>query len=333
MAGRPVPAACAGRACRTRRPPTTSSWCGSLACGVCRTDLHVLDGDLPVTRHVWSPATRRSAWSSHAAGRRHARGSATRWGSLAAPHLRRVPRLPRRAARTCAPARRTPAGTPTAATRSWLTVPRRLRLPVARRARPRGSARRCCAPGSSATGRCAAPSCRRGGALGLYGFGGSAHLTAQVAIAEGATVHVMTRSARSRQARARPGLRVRPGLDRPPAGAAGLGDPVRARPATWSRSRSRRSRPGGTLAVAGIHLSQIPPLDYSAARVPREAAALGRGEHSGRRPRAARARRDASACGVITPSPTTFGPALDDLRAWTVTCAEVLACPEPIVAG
>ena len=34
----------------------------------------------------------------------------------------------------------------------------------------------------------------RGGRLGLYGFGGSAHLTAQVAIAEGASVYVMTRS-------------------------------------------------------------------------------------------------------------------------------------------
>ena len=33
-----------------------------------------------------------------------------------------------------------------------------------------------------------------GGRLGIYGFGGSAHLAAQVAIHEGATVHVMTRS-------------------------------------------------------------------------------------------------------------------------------------------
>ena len=32
-----------------------------------------------------------------------------------------------------------------------------------------------------------------GGRLGIYGLGGSAHLTAQVAIARGATVHVMTR--------------------------------------------------------------------------------------------------------------------------------------------
>src|SRR5918992_542054 len=34
-----------------------------------------------------------------------------------------------------------------------------------------------------------------GGRLGIYGFGASAHLTAQLAIAEGATVHILTRSA------------------------------------------------------------------------------------------------------------------------------------------
>ncbi|MGJ3558541.1 zinc-binding alcohol dehydrogenase family protein [Streptomyces sp. INA 01156] len=37
------------------------------------------------------------------------------------------------------------------------------------------------------------------GRLGIYGFGASAHLAAQVALAEGATVHVLTRSARARE--------------------------------------------------------------------------------------------------------------------------------------
>jgi len=35
---------------------------------------------------------------------------------------------------------------------------------------------------------------RPGGRLGIYGFGGSAHLSAQVALFESATIHVMTRS-------------------------------------------------------------------------------------------------------------------------------------------
>ena len=38
-----------------------------------------------------------------------------------------------------------------------------------------------------------------GGKLGIYGFGGSAHLTAQVALAQGAEVHVMTRGERARE--------------------------------------------------------------------------------------------------------------------------------------
>jgi propanol-preferring alcohol dehydrogenase len=40
---------------------------------------------------------------------------------------------------------------------------------------------------------------RPGGSLGIYGFGASAHLAAQVAMSEGATVHVMTRSAEARR--------------------------------------------------------------------------------------------------------------------------------------
>ena len=39
----------------------------------------------------------------------------------------------------------------------------------------------------------------RGGRLGLYGFGASAHLTAQLAIAMGAEVHVLTRETEARR--------------------------------------------------------------------------------------------------------------------------------------
>ncbi len=41
-----------------------------------------------------------------------------------------------------------------------------------------------------------------GGRLGLYGFGGSAHLTAQVALAQGLRVHVLTRGEQTRRWRA-----------------------------------------------------------------------------------------------------------------------------------
>jgi propanol-preferring alcohol dehydrogenase len=100
-----------------------------------------------------------------------------------------------------------------------------------------------------------------GGRLGIYGFGGSAHLTAQIAVAEGARVHVMTRSAEARQLALELGvLSVGDADDRPPEplDAAILFAPVGALvpPALAALDR------GGTLAIAGIYLSDIPPLNY-----------------------------------------------------------------------
>jgi len=100
-----------------------------------------------------------------------------------------------------------------------------------------------------------------GGRLGIYGFGGSAHLTAQVALAEGATVHVMTRSDAARRLALELGAASAQGADDPPPeplDAAVLFAPVGTLvpPALEALER------GGTLAIAGIHLSDIPVLDY-----------------------------------------------------------------------
>ena len=102
-----------------------------------------------------------------------------------------------------------------------------------------------------------------GGRLGIYGFGASAHLTAQVALATGARVHVLTRSADAR----------RLALD---LGAASAGDAADAPPEPLDSAilfapvgslvpvALQALDRGGTLAIAGIHLSEIPPLDYAA---------------------------------------------------------------------
>jgi propanol-preferring alcohol dehydrogenase len=100
-----------------------------------------------------------------------------------------------------------------------------------------------------------------GGRLGIYGFGGSAHLTAQVALAQGAEVHVMTRGERARTLALALGAASAQGAaDRPPVplDAAILFAPVGdlVLPALEALDR------GGTLAVAGIHLSDIPALNY-----------------------------------------------------------------------
>lgn len=100
-----------------------------------------------------------------------------------------------------------------------------------------------------------------GGRLGIYGFGGSAHLTLQVAAAEGATVHVLTRGGHARELALALGAASAAGAaDAPPEPLDGaiLFAPAGDLVPVALRALDR----GGTLAVAGIHLSQIPPLDY-----------------------------------------------------------------------
>ena len=123
--------------------------------------------------------------------------------------------------------------------------------------------RRCSVPASSATGRCAGPRSPPGGRLGIYGFGGSAHLTAQVAIAEyGARVHVLTRSAGRPPLARRPRCRFRGGCRRRAAGTAGRGHHLRAGRRSGSARRCAALDRGGILAVAGIHLTDVPSLNY-----------------------------------------------------------------------
>ncbi len=100
-----------------------------------------------------------------------------------------------------------------------------------------------------------------GGRLGLYGFGGSAHITAQVALAQGAEVHVMTRGQRDRELALSLGVASAQGAADPPPVAldsailfAPVGELVL--PALEALDR------GGTLAIAGIHLTDVGPLNY-----------------------------------------------------------------------
>ncbi len=100
-----------------------------------------------------------------------------------------------------------------------------------------------------------------GGRLGIYGFGGSAHITAQVALARGARVHVMTRSPEAQ--------RLALELGAASAGDAGAAPPEPLDSAILFAPVGTLVPPalaaldrGGTLAIAGIYLSAIPALDY-----------------------------------------------------------------------
>lgn len=100
-----------------------------------------------------------------------------------------------------------------------------------------------------------------GGRLGIYGFGASAHITAQLARAEGARVHVLTRSEAARRLALELGCASAAGaFDAPPEplDSAVLFAPVGTLVPTALAALDR----GGTLAIAGIHLSDVPPLDY-----------------------------------------------------------------------
>ena len=101
-----------------------------------------------------------------------------------------------------------------------------------------------------------------GGRLGIYGFGGSAHLAAQIALFQGARVYVMTRSEEARSLALELGATFAGAADEQPPDpldSAILFAPAGGLVPVALRALDR----GGTLAVAGIHLSDIPPLHYA----------------------------------------------------------------------
>ena len=100
-----------------------------------------------------------------------------------------------------------------------------------------------------------------GGRLGIYGFGASAHLAAQVAMFEGATVHVMTRSVDAQRLALDLGAASAQGAADPPPeplDGAVLFAPVGTLVPVALEALDR----GGTLSVAGIYLTDIPTLNY-----------------------------------------------------------------------
>ncbi|MBY8885975.1 zinc-dependent alcohol dehydrogenase family protein [Streptomyces sp. PTM05] len=230
------------------------------ACGVCRTDLHLAEGDLPPHREATIPG-------HEIVGRVVAAGpGATRFAlgeRIGVAWLRG----------TCGVCRYCRAGRenlcPSSVYTGWdadggfadhAVVPEDYAYRLPGDADPAHLAPLLCAGiiGYRALRRSALP---RGGRLGIYGFGASAHLAAQVALAEGATVHVLTRSAEARALALELGAASAAGAyDRPPEPLdsailfAPVGDLVPVALEALDRS--------GTLAVAGIHLSDIPALDY-----------------------------------------------------------------------
>jgi alcohol dehydrogenase, propanol-preferring len=100
-----------------------------------------------------------------------------------------------------------------------------------------------------------------GGRLGIYGFGSSAHITAQIANIQGAEIYVMTRGERNRQlARELDLTFVGDVTTKPPVQ---LDSAIVFAPAGELVPVALTAlAPGGTLALAGIYMSDIPGLKY-----------------------------------------------------------------------
>jgi propanol-preferring alcohol dehydrogenase len=229
-------------------------------CGVCRTDLHVAEGDLPVHRPAVVPG-------HEVVGRVVDRGSSASRFELGqrvgVPWLRHTCgrcRFCRRGAENLCVAPRFTGWDDDGGYAEYATVDEAYAYPLPDEFDDERAAPLLCAGiiGYRALLRAEVP---EGGRLGLYGFGGSAHLAAQVALHRGAIVHVMTRSERAQQLALELGCASAAPADAPPPEPldaailfAPVGDLVPVALAALDR--------GGTLAIAGIHLSDVPPLRY-----------------------------------------------------------------------
>lgn len=231
-----------------------------LACGLCRTDLHLADGDLPARAPGRVPG-------HEVVGEVVGAGAgATRFDPgerVGVAWLRRtcgVCRWCRTGRENLCPGSEYTGWDADGGFAEYAVAPEAYAYRLPTGLDPEQAAPLLCSGiiGYRALHRAAVPP---GGRLGLYGFGASAHLTAQVAVAQGLEVHVLTRGSAAR-ALARE------------LGAASVGDARAAPPVKLDAAvlfapvgdlvpvAMEALDQGGTLAVAGIHLTDVPVLDY-----------------------------------------------------------------------
>ncbi|MEE2677287.1 MAG: zinc-dependent alcohol dehydrogenase family protein [Myxococcota bacterium] len=231
-------------------------------CGVCRTDLHVVEGDLPARRAGIIPG-------HQVVGRVEARGDAARRFQLGdrvgIAWLRRSCGRCRFCFRGDENLCLTPEFTGWDADGGYAehaVIDEDFAYALPEGAEPRAVAPLLCA-GIIGFRAWKAIRVSRGGRVGLWGFGGSAHITLQVALHFGCEVYVFTRGGAHRELAEELGAAwVGDGFESPPHPLDGAilfapaGELVPSALAALDR--------GGCLAIAGIHLSGVPALDYEA---------------------------------------------------------------------
>jgi alcohol dehydrogenase, propanol-preferring len=229
-------------------------------CGVCRTDLHLAEGDLPPKRHAVTPG-------HEVVGRVDALGPRAgrfrvgeRVGVAWLGHTDMTCRFCMRGWENLCLSPRFTGWDEDGGYAEYLLAQERYAYALPEAFSDEQAAPLLCAGiiGYRALRQAALP---HGGRLGIFGFGGSAHLVAQVALAEGAEVHVFTRSPRARE------LATSLGVASAGASAEGrrgtLDSALLFAPAGSLIPVALEALDrGGTLAVAGIYVDEVPRLDY-----------------------------------------------------------------------
>ncbi|UCD46980.1 MAG: zinc-dependent alcohol dehydrogenase family protein [Deltaproteobacteria bacterium] len=230
------------------------------ACAICRTDLHVIEGDLPVRRMPLIPG-HQAVGTVDAAG-----AGASRFPRGARVGIAWL-------ARTCGECAFCAAGRENLCDRPVFTgyhrdggfaeyavVPEAFAYPLPSAFRDAEAAPLLCAGiiGFRALRRADLP---RGGTLAIYGFGSSAHIVIQIALHRGCEVLVCTRSEKHRELAKRMGASwagENPEEMPAPADSAILFAPA----GELVPKALRKLKKGGTLSLAGIHMSDIPSMRY-----------------------------------------------------------------------
>lgn len=233
-----------------------------IACGICRTDLHVIDQEIPVHRDRVIPGHQvvgqvvqvgsdvRDVTTGTLVGVAwlHQTCGACEWCRSGAENL--------------CPNSRYTGWDVDGGFAEFVTAPAAYVYRLADDAEPAASAPLLCAGiiGYRALSRANLPP---GGRLGLYGFGSSAHLVAQIARAGGAKLFVMSRGEQNRA------LAEELGADF-------VGDATAAPPEPLDSAivfapagglvpvALNATRSGGTVVLAGIEMTDIPSMSYQA---------------------------------------------------------------------
>ena len=230
------------------------------ASGLCRTDLHVIDHDLPVHLPGVIPG-------HQVVGTVVGRGSGVRsfaeGATVGVAWLRRtcgVCEWCRSGAENLCPRSEYTGWDADGGFAEYVAVPEGYAYPLPDGTDPVETAPLLCAGiiGFRALMRANLPP---GGRLGIYGFGSSAHITAQLAMGSGARVYAMTRGDRNRQLARQLNVEFVGGeVDEPPVP---LDAAIVFAPAgSLVPVALRATRAGGTVVLAGIHMSDIPELVY-----------------------------------------------------------------------